>query len=168
MKYMRGLVLILVCFIGIQIKSLYIFREKMDLFQSPQLMVNEDGEPRIIDTIFNVTGIVNNLFNTSNNALVTYVGGLVLFIVLLGNKLKHYFELNIFFMLQFLELALYFLDVYYNQTFTSSYSKYIFTLMIVLNQLWLCLSLWQTDLKVISLNLFCSEHFFLTLIAEIK
>ena len=60
----------------------------MDLFQSPQLMVNEDGEPRIIDTIFNVTGIVNNLFNTSNNALVTYVGGLVLFIVLLGNKLK--------------------------------------------------------------------------------
>ena len=85
----RGLVLILVCFIGIQIKSLYIFREKMDLFQSPQLMVNEDGEPRIIDTIFNVTGIVNNLFNTSNNALVTYVGGLVLFIVLLGRKLKH-------------------------------------------------------------------------------
>ena len=113
----------------------------MDLFQSPQLMVNEDGEPRIIDTIFNVTGIVNNLFNTSNNALVTYVGGLVLFIVMLGNKLKHYFELNIFFMLQFLELALYFLDVYYNQTFTSSYSKYIFTFMIVLNQLWLCLSL---------------------------
>ena len=90
MKYIRGLVLILVCFIGIQIKSLYIFREKMDLFQSPQLMVNEDGEPRIIDTIFNVTGIVNNLFNTSNNALVTYVGGLVLFIVLLGRKLKHY------------------------------------------------------------------------------
>ena len=85
MKYIRGLVLILVCFNGIQIKSLYIFREKMDLFQSPQLMVNEDGEPRIIDTIFNVTGIVNNLFNTSNNALVTYVGGLVLFIVLLGN-----------------------------------------------------------------------------------
>ena len=90
MKCMRGLVLILYCFIGIQIKSLYIFREKMDLFQSPQLMVNEDGEPRIIDTIFNVTGIVNNLFNTSNNALVTYVGGLVLFIVLLGRKLKHY------------------------------------------------------------------------------
>ena len=113
----------------------------MDLFQSPQLMVNEDGEPRIIDTIFNVTGIVNNLFNTSNNALVTYVGGLVLFIVLLGRKLKRYIELNIFFILQFLELALYFLDVYYNQTFTSSYSKYIFTFMIVLNQLWLCLSL---------------------------
>ena len=126
MEYIRGLVLILVCFIGIQIKSLYIFREKMDLFQSPQLMVNEDGEPRIIDTIFNVTGIVNNLFNTSNNALVTYVGGLVLFIVLLGRKLKRYIELNIFFILQFLELALYFLDVYYNQTFTSSYSKYIF------------------------------------------
>ena len=141
MKYMRGLALILDCFIGIQIKSLNIFREKMDLFQSPQLMVNEDGEPRIIDTIFNVTGIVNNLFNTSNNALVTYVGGLVLFIVLLGRKLKHYIELNIFFMLQFLELALYFLDVYYNQTFTSSYSKYNFTYMIVLNQLWLCLSL---------------------------
>ena len=90
MKYIRGLVLILVCFNGIQIKLSYIFREKMDLFQSPQLMVNEDGEPRIIDTIFNVTGIVNNLFNTSNNALVTYVGGLVLFIVLLGRKLKHY------------------------------------------------------------------------------
>ena len=71
----------------------------MDLFQSPQLMVNEDGEPRIIDTIFNVTGIVNNLFNTSNNALVTYVGGLVLFIVLLGRKLKHYIELNIFYIL---------------------------------------------------------------------
>ena len=66
----------------------------MDLFQSPQLMVNEDGEPRIIDTIFNVTGIVNNLFNTSNNALVTYVGGLVLFIVLLGRKLKHYIHLT--------------------------------------------------------------------------
>ena len=96
---MRGLALILDCFIGIQIKSLYIFREKMDLFQSPQLMVNEDGEPRIIDTIFNVTGIVNNLFNTSNNALVTYVGGLVLFIVLLGRKLKHYIELNIIFIL---------------------------------------------------------------------
>ena len=137
----RGLVLILVCFNGIQIKLSYIFREKMDLFQSPQLMVNEDGEPRIIDTIFNVTGIVNNLFNTSNNALVTYVGGLVLFIVLLGRKLKRYIELNIFFILQFLELALYFLDVYYNQTFTSSYSKYIFIFMIVLNQLWLCLSL---------------------------
>lgn len=75
----------------------------MDIFDNPSVMTEGEGEPRIIDTIFNVTGLVNNLFNTSNNALFTYVGGLVLFIVLV-------------------ELALYALDVYYNQTFNSGYN----------------------------------------------
>ena len=62
----------------------------MDLFDNPSLMTVPvaEGEPRIIDTIFNVTGLVNNLFNTSNNALFTYVGGLVLFIVLLGKEFE--------------------------------------------------------------------------------
>ena len=64
--------------------------DQMDLFDNPSLMTVPvaEGEPRIIDTIFNVTGLVNNLFNTSNNALFTYVGGLVLFIVLLGKKFE--------------------------------------------------------------------------------
>ena len=64
--------------------------EKMDLFDNPSLMTVpvDEGEPRIIDTIFNVTGLVSNLFNTSNNALFTYVGGLVLFIVLLGKTFE--------------------------------------------------------------------------------
>merc|ERR1712117_369579 len=65
-------------------------------------MTVSEGEPRIIDTIFNVTGLVSNLFNNSNNALVTYVGGLVLFIVLV-------------------EIALYALDVYYNQTYNKNF-----------------------------------------------
>lgn len=56
----------------------------MDSFDEPSLIRVYEGEPRIIDTIFNVTGLVTNLFNTSNNALFTYVGGLVLFIVLVG------------------------------------------------------------------------------------
>ena len=62
----------------------------MDLFDNPSLMTVpvDEGEPRIIDTIFNVTGLVSNLFNTSNNALFTYVGGLVLFIVLLGKTFE--------------------------------------------------------------------------------
>ena len=47
-------------------------------------MLETEGEPRIIDTIFNVTGLVSNLFNNSNNALLIYVGGVVLFIVALG------------------------------------------------------------------------------------
>jgi len=63
-----------------------------------------EGQPRIIDTIFNVTGLVSGLFNNSNNALVTYVGGIVLFIVLL-------------------EIVLFALDVYYNNTYTS-YSNF--------------------------------------------
>jgi len=50
------------------------------------------------------TGLVSGLFNNSNNALVTYVGGLVLFIVLL-------------------EIVLFALDVYYNNTYTS-YSNF--------------------------------------------
>ena len=67
----------------------------MDLFDNPSLMTVPlaEGEPRIIDTIFNVTGLVSNLFNTSNNALFTYVGGLVLFIVLVGEK----FEITLIF-----------------------------------------------------------------------
>ncbi len=60
----------------------------MDIFANPSLMTPAEGDPRIIDTIFNVTGLVNNLFNTSNNALFTYVGGLVLFIVLVGEKFE--------------------------------------------------------------------------------
>ena len=32
----------------------------MDLFDKPSLMPVNEGEPRIIDTIFNVTGQVNN------------------------------------------------------------------------------------------------------------
>ena len=64
--------------------------DQMDLFDNPSLMTVPvaEGEPRIIDTIFNVTGLVSNLFNTSNNALFTYVGGLVLFIVLLGKTFE--------------------------------------------------------------------------------
>ena len=60
----------------------------MDIFDNPSVMTEGEGEPRIIDTIFNVTGLVSNLFNTSNNALLTYVGGLVLFIVLVGEKFE--------------------------------------------------------------------------------
>ena len=55
----------------------------MKIFDDPVLLV-PDSEPRILDSVFNVTGLVNNFLNTSNNALVTYVGGVVLFIVLLG------------------------------------------------------------------------------------
>ena len=55
----------------------------MDLFSDPVILVN-DNEPRILDSVFNVTGLVGNLFNGTNNALFTYVGGVVLFIVLLG------------------------------------------------------------------------------------
>ena len=55
----------------------------MNIFDDPVLLV-PDSEPRILDSVFNVTGLVNNFLNTSNNALVTYVGGVVLFIVLLG------------------------------------------------------------------------------------
>ena len=64
------------------------FQINMDFFDNPSLMTVSEGEPRIIDTIFNVTGLVTNLFNTSNNALFTYVGGLVLFIVLVGEKIE--------------------------------------------------------------------------------
>ena len=62
----------------------------MNMFENPfpEAMLSE-GEPRIIDTIFNVTGLVSNLFNNSNNALLVYVGGLVLFIVLLGMQNLH-------------------------------------------------------------------------------
>ena len=56
---------------------------QMKIFDDPVLLV-PDSEPRILDSVFNVTGLVNNFLNTSNNALVTYVGGVVLFIVLLG------------------------------------------------------------------------------------
>ena len=55
----------------------------MDFFTDPVILVN-DNEPRILDSVFNVTGLVGNLFNGTNNALFTYVGGVVLFIVLLG------------------------------------------------------------------------------------
>ena len=72
----------------------------MDLFDNPSLMTVSEGEPRIIDTIFNVTGLVNNLFNTSNNALFTYVGGLVLFIVLVGKKIGT-ISLKFFYFLHF-------------------------------------------------------------------
>ena len=57
----------------------------MDLFRDPVIMV-KDNEPRILDSVFNVTGLVNNLFNGTNNALFVYVGGVVLFIVLVGNR----------------------------------------------------------------------------------
>ena len=57
--------------------------EDFSLFENPSLMLTE-GEPRLIDTIFNVTGLIDGLFNNSNNALVTYVGGVILFIVLVG------------------------------------------------------------------------------------
>ena len=59
----------------------------MDFFTDPVILVN-DNEPRILDSVFNVTGLVNNLFNGTNNALFTYVGGLVLFIVLVGKTSK--------------------------------------------------------------------------------
>ena len=55
----------------------------MDFFTDPVILVN-DNEPRILDSVFNVTGLVGNLFNGTNNALFTDVGGLVLFIVLVG------------------------------------------------------------------------------------
>ena len=55
----------------------------MDFFTDPVILVN-DNEPRILDSVFNVTGLVGNLFNGTNNALFTYVGGVVLFIVLVG------------------------------------------------------------------------------------
>jgi len=70
--------------------------DDFSVFENPSLMLTE-GDPRFIDTIFNVTGLINGFFNNSNNALVTYIGGVILFIVLV-------------------ELALFFLDVYYNQT----------------------------------------------------
>ena len=59
----------------------------MELFGDSSTFELTQSEPRVIDTIFNVTGLVSNLFNNSNNALVTYVGGLVLFIVLVGEYL---------------------------------------------------------------------------------
>ena len=67
----------------------------MDIFVNPSVMTADEGEPRIIDTIFNVTGLVNNLFNTSNNALFTYVGGLVLFIVLVGETIQSVYKVLI-------------------------------------------------------------------------
>ena len=67
----------------------------MDIFVNPSVMTEGEGEPRIIDTIFNVTGLVNNLFNTSNNALFTYVGGLVLFIVLVGETIQSVYKVLI-------------------------------------------------------------------------
>jgi len=68
----------------------------------------EYGEPRFIDTIFNFTSITSgftNLFNDST--LLTYAGVAILAIVLF-------------------EIALYALDVYYNQTYlqTSSFSRF--------------------------------------------
>ena len=59
----------------------------MTSFQDPVLLADYN-EPRILDTVFNVTGLVSNLFNGTNNALFTYVGGLVLFIVLVGRYQK--------------------------------------------------------------------------------
>ena len=58
----------------------------MELFEDPILLT--DSQPRIFDSVFNVTGLVSNLFNGSDNALVTYVGALVLFVVLVGRKIE--------------------------------------------------------------------------------
>jgi len=72
------------------------------LFSDPVLMYNE-GDPRIIDTIFNVSSLTSGIFN---NSLLQYAGIIILGIILF-------------------EVALYALDVYYNQTYlgTSSYSQ---------------------------------------------
>ena len=81
----------------------------MDIFANPSLMTASEGEPRIIDTIFNVTGLVSNLFNTSNNALFTYVGGLVLFIVLVGEEFETIQSFNLVLILVLFQNLLYML-----------------------------------------------------------
>ena len=87
--------------------------DDFSVFENPSLMLTE-GDPRFIDTIFNVTGLIDGFFNNSNNALVTYIGGVILFIVLVGPA-TIYDQKYIFHFL-IAELALFFLDVYYNQT----------------------------------------------------
>jgi len=73
------------------------------MFSDPVLMYSE-GEPRIIDTIFNVSSLTTS--GIFNNSLFQYAGIIILGIILF-------------------EVALYALDVYYNQTYlnTSSYSQ---------------------------------------------
>jgi len=72
------------------------------LFSDPVLMFNE-GDPRILDTIFNTSSLTSGIFN---NSLFQYAGIIILGIILF-------------------EVALYALDVYYNQTYlgTSSYAQ---------------------------------------------
>jgi len=64
----------------------------------PVLLVSplgSDGDPRLIDTIFNVSSLTSGIFN---NSLFQYAGLVIVGIILL-------------------EIALYALDVYYNQTY---------------------------------------------------
>merc|ERR1712117_322963 len=54
-----------------------------------------EGQPRLIDTIFNVSSLTSGIFN---NSLFQYAGAIIVGIILF-------------------EIALYALDVYYNQTY---------------------------------------------------
>merc|ERR1712186_132949 len=63
-----------------------------------------DGDPRLLDTVFNVSSLTSGIFN---NSLFQYAGLVIVGIILF-------------------EIALYALDVYYNQTYlqTSSFSRF--------------------------------------------
>ena len=50
------------------------------VFSDPVLMYNE-GDPRIIDTIFNVSSLTSGIFN---NSLLQYAGIIILGIILFG------------------------------------------------------------------------------------
>jgi len=71
-----------------------------ELFSEPVLMYSE-GDPRLIDTIFNVSSLTTN--GIFNNTLFQYAGIVILGVILL-------------------EVALYALDVYYNQTYLNTFS----------------------------------------------
>lgn len=60
-----------------------------------ELQMSPDGDPRLIDTIFNVSSLTSGIFN---NSLFQYAGAIIVGIILF-------------------EIALYALDVYYNQTY---------------------------------------------------
>ena len=142
--------------------------DQFDSFQ-PVLMSGHQGEPRIIDTIFNVSSLTSGIFN---NSLFQYAGLVIVGIILLGKSSSHvvcviyfYFlfltirnfpisltppshhnsclKVRIIFIyvtslsitrttthlsaritfLVFPEIALYALDVYYNQTYLNQSSK---------------------------------------------
>merc|ERR1712020_487849 len=68
--------------------------DQYDSFE-PVLLADHQGDPRIIDTIFNVSSLTSGIFN---NSLFQYAGAIIVGIILF-------------------EIALYALDVYYNQTY---------------------------------------------------